>query len=349
MTPNTHSTGLYSVSWMDKLFDWVESLPIPFWFFYALVYLVISLLQHALLWLDGTLAARTWLPVIFTQDIWFVFIPGAWHYLRRAGAHAFDRFRPALELSAKQFAVLRHRFTRLSARSGWLLTLGALLFAPVVGPIALTYAGEWAVSPYNRFLTVPFVLIAYPIIVGFFCMVVRSLVWIGKLYRMVTQINLFNLTTLYAFSSLTMRIAMIFVAFLFINIIGAPLHAGTQNQATTLFYSFLHGTLAIMVFLLPLLGIHARLVTAKEQATARNNHLINKGFAELQRKVERGSIQQINRMRAANSALLEYRQELNKISTWPWDPSTLRTFITALLLPMTTWVVQQILLRTFTR
>lgn len=134
-----------------------------------------------------------------------------------------------------------------------------------------------------------------------------------------------------------------------INLIGAPLHSGTQNHATTLFYSFLHGTLAILVFLLPLLGIHARLVTAKEEATQKNNHLINKGFAELQRKVERGSAAEIARLRTANSALLEYRQELSKISTWPWDPSTLRTFITALLLPMTTWAVQQLLLRIFTR
>jgi len=104
-----------------------------------------------------------------------------------------------------------------------------------------------------------------------------------------------------------------------------------------------------MVFLLPLLGIRARLMTAKEEATLRNNQLINRGFAELQRKVERGSVEEINRIRAANSALLEYRHELSKISTWPWDPATLRTFITALLVPMTTWVVQQLLLRTFSQ
>lgn len=61
-------------------------------------------------------------------------------------------------------------------------------------------------------------------------MVVRSLIWIGRFYRMVTQINLFSMTTLYALSSLTMRIGVIFVAFLLINILGAPLHAGTQNQ-----------------------------------------------------------------------------------------------------------------------
>lgn len=349
MAPKTRSTGLYPVSWIDKIFDWVERLPVPYWCFYILVYVAISLIQHGLLWLDGTLARGEWLAVIWTQDVWFVFIPAAWHYLRRAGAHALDRFRPALTVSSKQFAVLRHRFTRLSASGGLLLAIGAVLFIPLAGPIALTYAGDWAISPYNRFFAIPFVLAVYPIIVGFFLMVVRSLIWIGRFYRMVTQINLFSMTTLYALSSLTMRIGVIFVAFLLINILGAPLHAGTQNQATTLFYSFLHGTLAVMVFLLPLLGIRARLMTAKEEATLRNNQLIHRGFAELQRKVERGSVKEINRIRAANSALLEYRHELSKISTWPWDPATLRTFITALLVPMTTWVVQQLLLRTFTR
>ncbi|MCW5873495.1 MAG: hypothetical protein KIS88_02490 [Anaerolineales bacterium] len=337
------------ISWIDRFFDWVERLPIPYWLFYVIVYLAVGLVQHALLWLDGTLPTGTWLPAAWSQDVWFVFIPSAWHYLRRAGSHALQRFRPALQVSDKEFDALRQRFTRLSARSGRLLLLAALLLTPLVGPAALTYAGDWAISPYNRFFTVPFVIAVFPLLLGFFFMVVRSLVWIGKFYRLVTQINLFNLTTLYAFSSLTMRIGTIFVIFLLLNILGASLYPGTQNQVTTLFYSFLHGSLAIMVFLLPLLGIHARLVAAKEEATARNNHLINKGFAELQRKVERGSIEQINRLRTANSALLEYRQELNKISTWPWDAATLRTFITALLVPMTTWAVQQLLLSTFAR
>lgn len=212
MQPRVRNAGLYPVSWIDRMFDWVESLPIPFWCFYFFVYLAAGLIQHALLWADGTLAPGEWLPVVWTQDVWFIFIPAAWHYLRRAGSHALDRFRPALDVTEKQFAAFRHRFTRLSARGGVLLTLGTFLFIPLVGPIALNYAGNWAVSPYNRFFAVPFVLFVYPIIVGFFLMVVRSLAWIGKFYEMVKQINLFNLTTLYAFSRLTMRIAVIFVS-----------------------------------------------------------------------------------------------------------------------------------------
>ena len=101
--------------------------------------------------------------------------------------------------------------------------------------------------------------------------------------------------------------------------------------------------------MLPLLGMHARLVDAKARAVEANNDLIEAGFDKMQGLVKAGKHDAVPRLRASNSALLEYRQELAKISTWPWDPGTLRTFITALLVPMTVWIVQQVLLRTVVR
>ena len=44
-------------------------------------------------------------------------------------------------------------------------------------------------------------------------------------------------------------------------------------------------------------------------------------------------------------AILELRREIGAISTWPWGPGTLRTFVTALLVPILLWISQQILER----
>jgi hypothetical protein len=139
---------------------------------------------------------------------------------------------------------------------------------------------------------------------------------------------------------------MIFVAFLVINLISAPLYGGSDAGSIGLFYLLFNGLLSVLAFGLPLLGIHRRLEAAKESAVEANNDLIEQGFAKMQALVKSGKHDAVPRLRASNSALLEYRQELAKISTWPWDTATLRTFLTALAVPMTIWIVQQVLQRT---
>jgi hypothetical protein len=47
----------------------------------------------------------------------------------------------------------------------------------------------------------------------------------------------------------------------------------------------------------------------------------------------------------AIQALMEFRTELKGVSTWPWSPGTLRNFITALLLPIVLWGLQQVITR----
>jgi preprotein translocase subunit SecE len=42
-------------------------------------------------------------------------------------------------------------------------------------------------------------------------------------------------------------------------------------------------------------------------------------------------------------ALMQFRREINQISTWPWKPQTLRSFITAISLPIVIWLIQQYL------
>lgn len=177
---------------------------------------------------------------------------------------------------------------------------------------------------------------------GFFYMVVRSLIYINRIYDKVKRINLFNLTPLYALSGFTSRVGMIFVVFVMLNFASSSLF----EEGFTFFYIIVNGLWAVLAFILPLVGIHNRLVAVKESAVEKNNDLIEEGFAKMQALVRKGKHKDVPSLRASNSALLEYRQELAKISTWPWDGATLRTFITALAVPMTVWIVQQVLLRT---
>jgi hypothetical protein len=43
--------------------------------------------------------------------------------------------------------------------------------------------------------------------------------------------------------------------------------------------------------------------------------------------------------------LIAERGVLEKVSTWPWEPETVRVVVTALLLPVVLWIITRILER----
>lgn len=327
---------------MDSFFEWVDSLPIPFFAFYILFYTGLCLAQHALLWLDGSLAMGEFAGIIFVQNVWFVFLAAAWHYLRYAADVAIRKFKPALDLTESEFKELRSRFVNLPAVSAWVITLLTLPIILLFTSALEQYVGNLFFSPGTTWLTYAVIFFVGPMNFGFFYMVVRSLIYINRIYDKVKRINLFNLTPLYALSGFTSRVGMIFVVFVMLNFASSSLF----EEGFTFFYIIVNGLWAVLAFILPLVGIHNRLVAVKESAVEKNNDLIEEGFAKMQALVRKGKHKDVPSLRASNSALLEYRQELAKISTWPWDGATLRTFITALAVPMTVWIVQQVLLRT---
>jgi hypothetical protein len=47
----------------------------------------------------------------------------------------------------------------------------------------------------------------------------------------------------------------------------------------------------------------------------------------------------------ATESLVRERDVLDKISTWPWEPETVRAVATALLLPVVLWVITRVLER----
>ncbi len=101
----------------------------------------------------------------------------------------------------------------------------------------------------------------------------------------------------------------------------------------------------MLAFLLPLGGIHGRLVEAKELAARENDRRLEQAYKELHDRADRGDLKGMVEFHHAIQALMEFRTELKTVSTWPWSPGTLRSFITALLLPIVLWGLQQVISR----
>ncbi|TAK13558.1 MAG: hypothetical protein EPO32_04935 [Anaerolineae bacterium] len=336
-----------SVALIDRIYDWIERLPIPGLLFFGLFYVAVVTIHHLLMWADGSLPAGEFsTPVLLTIYLWATISPGTYYYMRRVAVQTIDGFRSALDVNDAEFEALRVDFSRLPRRAG----AGILWFSFVIMALAIpsipSIIDSHFFTPYSRFLFWPVMFVIAPFSVSTFYYAFRSLGAVSRVYDRVKQINLFNLSPLYGLSVFTSRVGMVFILYTLLNQVTADAwgDAGT-GDAIAAFYLVLNSGTALLAFIVPLYGIHLRLVAEKERVSEENNARLNKAFWDLQNKMDTGKLDDIGQFRTGVSALMEFRAELKKIPTWPWDAGTLRQFLTALFIPLTVWSLQQILLR----
>jgi hypothetical protein len=96
----------------------------------------------------------------------------------------------------------------------------------------------------------------------------------------------------------------------------------------------------VAAFLLPLLGMHQRLVREKAKFEAEVNEGVELAYRELQKQVRSRSFGNVDELEKSLSALLRMREVVAKLSTWPWQPETLRGLLAAVGLPVAIWLIQ---------
>ncbi len=337
-----------SLSWIDRFFLWVERLPLPPYLVYLLGYLVFITTQHALLWAGHVLPFGEFSPgILLTVSFWLFLQIVVFHYIQNAAEEALLRFRPALDIHQREFEKIRFHFVHFSARPTLIWSAIAIVwtFIGLFSPAQLL-SPHFTATPFLSIVTA-LLIFGAPFAFGFFYFVFRSLIWVNRLYQRVKRINLFNLEPLYVLSRLSSKIGILFLIYLVLNLLTTNAWGSQETgDAITLFYLFFNSLIAVLAFVVPLWGMHARLVAEKERVSDENNRRLEDAFWGLQRRMDKGKLADIAQFRNGISALMDFRAEIKKIPTWPWDSATLRTFLTALFVPMTIWVVQQVLLRT---
>jgi hypothetical protein len=104
-------------------------------------------------------------------------------------------------------------------------------------------------------------------------------------------------------------------------------------------------SLAIVTFLGPIWGAHQRLVAEKERRTSEVYADLETTMQELHRDAGARVYERVDGLTKTLSGLREELALLEKASTWPWRTSTLRGFLSAVLLPLFLWSTQQVLSR----
>lgn len=327
-------------SWVDRFTDWIETLPGPFWLAVLILYFLLSAQAHLMFWIFGSLAWGEVDPAQFVYHLFTAEVLFFYQYLDKDATRALLEFRPLLNLADEEFDDLRYQFTHQPARLVLLLTvLGIFLGTYYSYSVQLLDGGALRFSFESAYGVIGF---AIPMILAliFGYRIVRQMRTVRRLYASATNLDLFNLDPVYALSAHTAKMGLIFLILTYSNLLLSP---GSIEIPTALFTTIVVSLLSFAAFILPLSGINRRLV-AEKKAMLLNVHLrIKQAFAHLEAGVEQMDLGGMPELEKTISSLEREKAFIEKIPTWPWQPATMRGFLSAMLLPIIVWLIQQVL------
>jgi hypothetical protein len=124
---------------------------------------------------------------------------------------------------------------------------------------------------------------------------------------------------------------------------GAPTSLADILLAYVLVFPYI--VLAFVTFIVPLWGIHQRIQRTKEVEIEKNGMQIEKVHGILYKHLNKGDYKKGNDLEKSLTGLYKMREQIEKVPTWPWNPGTLRSFLSAVFLPLGIWLLQQLLSR----
>jgi len=322
----------YPPSWLNRLIDWIDRSPRPAWVYYAAGVLLLATVLTVGQWLAGGID-----PEALVFSVYPVYFVALMHYLDGQARSALVRFRPALSVTDAEFARIKYELTTVPARGGW---VAAALAIPL-GILFILGSEPEPVSPEALPAEVIAVVTTVFTVAAFFVLAyhtVRQLRRVSQLHAAAPTINLLQPRPTYAFSRLTSRTAIGVVAFLYFDFLINPPAGG----AAFTYFVLTGGALVLMAaaFFLPLFGMHQRLVTEKARLNAEVNLTLETAYQDLLQGVRSRDYAGVGDLDKTLASLLKMREVIAKLSTWPWQPETLRGLVAAVGLPVAIWLIQ---------
>ncbi|HEX5590141.1 MAG TPA: hypothetical protein VFX65_07630 [Candidatus Limnocylindrales bacterium] len=346
--PSRPSTAArpYEPSWIHALIDAIDRLPGPRWAAYAGIAGIAILLQHAQLWSTGRVEVGT---IDGVQIYWGVVVAVAlWlHQFLEDGARAsFARFRGALRVADEDADRLGYELTIIPARlslSITILAVAATIASVVADPVGTSTAG---LPPVMLVVAVVIQSFVAAVLLQVFYRLVRQVRLVREILDRHVEVDVFRPGPLHAISTLTARPGATLTLLIASVVVVVPV--------TTDLVAFLVAwgpllvippLIALVAFVAPLTGAHARLEAQKDQLQDATEQRIRGLLRDLDRDVDARELGQVDAYQKTLAALLVERDVLAKLPTWPWSTATLRGFVSTILLPLALFVVQQVLSR----
>lgn len=331
----------YPPSWVDRFQGWLYRLPFPIWLSIALIYFLSVLTFHVAIWLDGDLPIGALDGESFFNGIWSILGLSFLLLLDNTANRASSKFSALIPRKKAELENLRYQMTTIPARPAVALTVLIILALVAASYFDPTFIG--LTNPLSLLLFLIVAIFSYSFAPIMLYQGLRQLVLVTKAFRLVGEINLFQLQPLYAFAGLTMTSSLLWVLVLNINIIGNTAETSAADTWLSLVFNTPYIALAFATFIIPLWGIHRRIQNRKENALAENGLQIERAHQALYRHLNKGDYKKGSDLEKSLASLYRMREQIQNVPTWPWNPGTFRNFLSAVFLPMGIWFAQRFL------
>lgn len=344
----------YAPSWLDVVVRAIDAAPGPTWIAYVVIGLAFLLMVNIEGWLAGIpLGAID--PAQSVYALFFMLPLVVYHYQARVAGEAVDSFRPATDLDDAAAAALRYRLTVTPARSALVASAAAVLLN--IGWVMADPAGFQLANKSVAYVLVRVgseSLLSAAVFVLIF-QVLRQMVTIGGLHRAATHVDLLRPAPVHAFARLTSRTALGIISFAVLT--GLPLPGIPEATWLTTVFAWTLPTILVgaAVFVLPLRGMNRRLVEAKAHWLDDIGRRIHATSDALHRVVDRETTNatdvdasriaqtRLDGMNKALASLLQERDFVRRLPTWPWDGGTARAVGSAVALPVLLFLITRAL------
>ena len=324
------------VSWVDKMIIWMDRQPIPLWLLYILITIAAQLLFNIPFWIDGSVPI--WKNVILTS-IFFPMVAlglGFYHFLGRTGEKALQEFRPLLNMSEEEFERINYSLNYLPSWANWVVLIWGIVGSiPYVFQSSNTF-GE-IIPKSNLPLITVFIASVISIIpvLGLIIRIIRQVRIVNDLHHKAENIKLLHLFSAHSFAKLTASTGGGFIIFLSMAILYNPTLITGANMIGTFFGLIC----AILIFVIPLISMRDRLEIEKQFQLKKISDLLQMTLDQVNETVGSKKASNISEIRLRMSALIEERELVEKISTWPWNTGTIRGFVSTLVIPILLWFI----------
>jgi hypothetical protein len=324
----------YRPSWLDRLTQAPDRLPIPAWTVYGLLLVGVVLVINGINWIGGLYPPGTFDLLQSGFAVYGVYMLALMHHLNGVAGSKFAAFRAVLDLDAQECQRLEYELTTLPAREGALAGLAGFAFVALLYWVELLDAGIGPLSPaflVGRFLIEGFTFALFAVLIYH---TIHQLRLVSRIHALASRVDLFEPAPLYAFSHLTARTGIGLVVLTAYSFLIDP-----STNVVAVGLTALVALVAAAAFVLPLEGMHRRIVVEKERLQLEADRRLKVTFAELHRSVDARDLSVSDALNKTLESLQLERDAIARLPTWPWQPATLRGFVSALLVPIVLWLI----------
>ena len=331
-------TTRYRPGVLSRFLDRVDRLPYHGWWLFPLLYVLLFVWSHGIVWAFGVVPAGSIHPLLGVGLFYAPYTLAAIAAINRASERALAAFWPATGWPDEEREIWRWQFVNSPAGYGY----PALAVAVVITIVAfvsaapqVTGAGTDRAILFLAYL--PVALLGYWSVLLALIHTLHQLRLVARIHREATAIDPFDRVSVYAFSSVTVRTGLAYVLSGYYTLtLNGAFQAGNIIAIAVLGAVFAIG---LACFVLPLWGIHERLVQEKEILVRDVELRLGRLSAEMYRRIDAGEFDGTMVVSEALAGVSELRKRVFDVPTWPWRPQVLSGFLSALLLPVAVYLL----------